>query len=161
MADDIGVRIEAAIAELLRRDTRENLYLGALAPYRDVLDAVRYPTLSGISRYEPISAAMLSRRLGVDRTVVSRYAAQLEDAGLVSRRADSADRRASLLSLTPRGREIIDDVHDKLTDAITETVSTWPKGLAAAFAEGLERLVIDARATGRESALGLMLLGSR
>ncbi|RRO83468.1 MarR family transcriptional regulator [Corynebacterium bovis] len=142
---EIGTRIEVGLRELLRRDTRERLYLSALDRHQDVLDAVRYPALAGIYWYGPINAAGLGRRLGLDRTVVSRYAAVLEKSGRVRREPDPSDKRASLLSVTDDGRAIMEDIRRHLATVITDSVSDWPEGLALAFAEGLERF---ASATG-------------
>jgi DNA-binding MarR family transcriptional regulator len=144
MDPELGVRIEVALVKLLRRDTRENLYAQALAPHSDVVDKIRYPTLSGIYWYGPISAAALSLHVGLDRTVTSRYASQLVEAGLVRRTPDPTDRRASLLALTEVGRRVVEDIRADLADAIAGTISGWPNGLAAAFAESLERFVVDA-----------------
>lgn len=44
---------------------------------------------------------------GVDQSVVSRQISELQAKGLVCRRPDPADRRASLIRLTPAGHELL------------------------------------------------------
>ncbi|OZD79444.1 transcriptional regulator [Rhodococcus sp. 05-339-2] len=141
---DLGTRTELALVKLIQRDTRAHLYERALAPFSDIVDAVRYPTLSGIFWYGPLSAAALSERVGVDRTVASRYAAQLENAGLVQRAPDARDARASLLTLTDEGRTVVAGIRLELANVIKSTFDDWPPGLAESFVEGLERFVAAA-----------------
>lgn len=47
----------------------------------------------------------IAERRGVDQSVVSRQIGELEQRQLVSRRRDPSDRRASLVRLTPHGRD--------------------------------------------------------
>ena len=45
---------------------------------------------------------------GVDQSVISRQIGELEHRGLVCRRPDPSDRRASLVRLTPAGHDVLD-----------------------------------------------------
>jgi DNA-binding MarR family transcriptional regulator len=49
----------------------------------------------------------IAERRGVDQSVVSRQIGELEQRGLVCRRPDPSDRRASLVRLTPKGHEVL------------------------------------------------------
>jgi DNA-binding MarR family transcriptional regulator len=49
----------------------------------------------------------IAGRRGVDQSVVSRQIGELQQRGLVCRRPDPSDRRASLVRLTPEGTEML------------------------------------------------------
>jgi DNA-binding MarR family transcriptional regulator len=57
-----------------------------------------------------LSQAELQRHLGVDGAAVTRQVKQLESEELLSRRADPADNRFTLVTLTPEGRERLREV---------------------------------------------------
>ena len=58
---------------------------------------------------EPLSVNEVSRRALLDQAWVSRSLRTLEAKGLVARRDDSRDSRLTLMTLTRRGREILDE----------------------------------------------------
>ena len=58
---------------------------------------------------EPLSVNEVSRRALLDQAWVSRSLRTLEAKGLVERRDDSRDSRLTLVTLTRRGREILDE----------------------------------------------------
>ncbi|MFG1347388.1 MarR family transcriptional regulator [Xanthobacter autotrophicus DSM 431] len=99
--------------------------LGDFFPYRLAVLAERvsmavaqlYADRFGISRAEwrvlaalGVNAAMAARDISaystLDKMQVSRAVARLEEAGLVTRATDDADRRAKILTLTPAGRAL-------------------------------------------------------
>jgi DNA-binding MarR family transcriptional regulator len=57
----------------------------------------------------PLGVSEISRRALLDQAWVSRSLRALETAKLVQRRSDPADSRLTLVSLTRRGREILDE----------------------------------------------------
>jgi DNA-binding MarR family transcriptional regulator len=79
--------------------------------------------------------------VGIDRSGTSRYADRLQRAGLIKRTTDPLDRRATLLSLTPKGARVIGKLNATLTDHLRALTSAWPDGSAEALAEGLELLL--------------------
>ena len=62
-----------------------------------------YLVLATLGRGEPSTQVALAQHLGVDRTMMTYLLDDLEDAGLVERRADPADRRARRVTLTVTG----------------------------------------------------------
>lgn len=54
----------------------------------------------------------LAELRNVDQSVISRQVGELEAQGLVSRRPDPADRRASLIRLTPEGLRVLEHAHE-------------------------------------------------
>ncbi|AUY54743.1 MarR family winged helix-turn-helix transcriptional regulator [Streptomyces sp. CB01881] len=99
------------------------------------------PVLSGLARTGPCSAADLGREVGLDRTTVTRRADRLERAGLVERRPDPADGRATLLALTDDGRTVIAATRQRLATGIEHALAAWPEADARDFARLLRRFV--------------------
>lgn len=63
-----------------------------------------YQVLAAAGRGEPSNQLALAQKLGVDRTVMTYLLDELEQAGLVRRRPDPADRRARQVGLTEAGQ---------------------------------------------------------
>ncbi|MFF0656659.1 MarR family winged helix-turn-helix transcriptional regulator [Micromonospora tulbaghiae] len=65
----------------------------------------------------PLPARDLAEQLGCDRSNVTSLADKLEQAGLVERRTDPADRRQKALVVTGRGRQVRDRVRQVMSDS--------------------------------------------
>jgi DNA-binding MarR family transcriptional regulator len=63
---------------------------------------------------------------GVDQSVVSRQISELQAKGLVCRRPDPVDRRASLVRLTPAGHELLDRTGELRRDWLRGALSRIP-----------------------------------
>jgi DNA-binding MarR family transcriptional regulator len=137
--DTPGAAIADTLGRLLQRGTRARLYAGLTADLDAALDESTYPVISGLARLGPQSAARLGAAIGIDRSVVSRHATRLERAGLVERLPDPADQRATLLHLTPRGRQAVQQMRQRLASAFDDYLATWPPGEARVFAASLAR----------------------
>jgi DNA-binding MarR family transcriptional regulator len=74
------------------------------------------------------------------KTKVSRAVAQLEKSRLVQRRSNKSDLRESLLSLTPEGRAIYDDLAPGARDFAEHLLEAIPAADRPAFARALEHL---------------------
>ena len=83
----------------------------------------------------PLPARDLAEQLGCDRSNVTGLADRLEQAGLVERRTDPADRRQKTLVVTGRGREVRDRVGQVMSD------SRLLDGLSTAELTALRELV--------------------
>ncbi|MFI1179179.1 MarR family winged helix-turn-helix transcriptional regulator [Streptomyces sp. NPDC020799] len=134
-----AARVAAAIGALTLRATRAGLY-GRLASGVEGVDATTYPVLSGIARVGPVTATKLAEAIGMDRTVTTRYATRLQEAGLITRRPDPADARATRLALTDAGEHAVAALRRAMESFLAEEMATWPPGEAATFATRLERL---------------------
>ncbi|WP_424187310.1 MarR family winged helix-turn-helix transcriptional regulator [Actinokineospora sp. G85] len=88
----------------------------------------------------------LAERLDVDPSVVSRQVAGLIQAGLVSRRPDPDDGRASLLELTPTGTDCLARHRDRWAAWLGRAVADWDEADAATLTALLDRLHDDVRA---------------
>lgn len=65
----------------------------------------------------PLPARELAEQLGCDRSNVTALVDKLEQAGLVRRRVDPADRRQKTLVVTDVGRRVRDRVHRVMSDS--------------------------------------------
>jgi DNA-binding MarR family transcriptional regulator len=65
----------------------------------------------------PLPARDLAEQLGCDRSNVTALVDKLEQAGLVQRRVDPADRRQKTLVVTDAGRRVRDRVHEAMSDS--------------------------------------------
>jgi DNA-binding MarR family transcriptional regulator len=99
--------------------------------------------LAVIERNGPARVTALAEAARVDASVVSRQAAQLEQAGLVERRPDPEDGRAQQLSITSAGREVLENGRTKLAAIVTERLAGWDPEELRTFTATLRRLVAD------------------
>ncbi len=67
------------------------------------LSLSRMEVLHELMHAGEISQAELQRRLGMEGSLMTRFAKQMEAAGLITRRADPKDNRFTLVALAPAG----------------------------------------------------------
>jgi DNA-binding MarR family transcriptional regulator len=90
----------------------------ANAAFADVPGGPRgYQVLTAVDRTDPRSQLELAGHLGLDRTVMTYLLDDLEQAGLIERRPDPADRRARRIMATAAGHELLCDLHRRLQAA--------------------------------------------
>lgn len=80
----------------------------------------------------PRRVGALAEDLGVNQSNASRLVDRLVGQGLVERTRDSADRRASLVALTPAGRSTLAVVHEHRLAALRSVVARMPAQVRAA-----------------------------
>jgi DNA-binding MarR family transcriptional regulator len=78
-----------------------------------------------------------------DPSTVSRQIAALVRDGLVERRADPDDGRASVLVPTESGLELLEEQRRRIGLALGRVVRQWAQEDVDAFLELLERFVVD------------------
>ncbi len=93
-----------------------------------------------LARSGPTHASVAAEQLGVDRSVISRQARQLEDLGLVEMYADATDGRARFLSLTTFAVERMDMVGATGKSLINDALSSWSAEDLRQFAAFIARL---------------------
>jgi DNA-binding MarR family transcriptional regulator len=84
--------------------------------------------------------ARLARAFQVTKQTMTSTLARLETAGFVEIRADPADGRAKLVSLTPSGRAAHADAIRRLGPALALAADGLPAGLVEGLLPGLEAL---------------------
>lgn len=91
------------------------------------LDRALFPLLVGIERRGPIGVVELAEKAGRDYTTVSRQVAKLEELGLVTRRAGTADARVREAEITTKGKAMTDAVDAARAKIADKIFATWPK----------------------------------
>jgi DNA-binding MarR family transcriptional regulator len=131
-----------------------------LAGVRDLLRAVRLVKSEVLVRHEGAPAGAigvlatidtigechlkdLAARCALDPSTVSRAVAELVRAGLVARSADPADGRACVLTVTPRGRQTLDDYHRLADEHLAAALHAWAPEDVAALSALLRRFATD------------------
>lgn len=120
MDDNVGVLI-GQVARLMRRSFDERARsIGVTRP--------QWQVLSLLGRNEGINQGGLAELLEVEPITLGRMIDRLQEASLVERRADPADRRAWRLFLTERGAGLV----DQLRPLAAETIEDVLEGVDAA-----------------------------
>ena len=137
---DLAVRLRLAITRTSRR-LRQEAGTG--------LSPTLTAALATVDRHGPLTPSELAQRERVRRPTVTRLAARLEEMGLLARAADPADRRSSLLSVTPEGRALLETMRDRKDAYLASRLAGLDPEERAALdraAAILERLLEDDRA---------------
>ena len=83
----------------------------------------------------------LASGLGLDATTITRHLDDLEARGLITRRPDPADRRATLVRLTPQAVARLDAADADRRTRLRELLADWPADERYEFARLLSRFV--------------------
>ena len=127
-----------------------NTFSRILAPLYEEkygLTVAEWRLIAILARFGPLSANGVCARAEMDKVRVSRAVARAMTSGLIDRRIDRADRRRSILTLTPRGRAIHDEIVPRALEREAEVIGT----LETEEAEALFRLI--GRLQGQANAL--------
>ena len=139
---EIGER-QPHIGGLLRlawQHVRRSIYAGVeRAGYADLHPAhvalFRYPTIEGLRPTE------LAEQTNLTKQSINGLLRHLEHTGYVELRADPEDARARLITLTPRGRELMDLVWRLAAQAELEFAQVVGEQSFRELRAGLERFV--------------------
>ena len=110
-----AARLRIAVARLSRR-LRPTKAAGALT-------VTEIDVLVAAERRGPIRLSDLASFAGLNPTMLSRLIPKLEQAGLVRRLADGADRRVCRVEATAKGRALLERVRTERNDALSRRMS--------------------------------------
>ena len=130
--DTIGVLVSDVTRLLRRRFDAQARSIG--------VSRAQWRVLIALARAEGINQAGLAERLDVETITVGRMVDRLEEAGLVERRADPADRRAWRLFLTPRAHPILAELQAVAVGVRAEMLAGLSADEEAALQGLLQRL---------------------
>ena len=95
----------------------------------------------------PSAQQTLVELLGIDATNLVAILNRLEDAGLIERRRDRADRRRAIIALSERGEQLLADLDRALRQIDDEVFATLTSSeretLNALLAQAVEHIVAD------------------
>ena len=132
--------IEEQLTAFLRRSYRVHL------PPRNgdvALDRAAYGTMCRLADDGPQHLAALARAFGLDPSTVTRQVRSLEKDGLAVRNKDPSDRRVVVLDLTPRGRDVLEQVRRERQERLQKMLAHWSR----ADLEDLGRLMAEFNAS--------------
>lgn len=130
--ETIGTMI-GHVARLLRRSFDERARgIGATRPQWQVLRL--------LSRYEGINQGGLADLLEVEPITLGRMIDRLQEAELVERRADPADRRAWRLHVTPKGNALVAALHPCGEETLAQALDGIDEAGRADLMTMLERI---------------------
>lgn len=107
------------------------------------LSLPRYIALGMIGRFEPCSMTHLAAYSALDRTTLTRMTDQLVRSGLVERTTPPSDRRQVLLSMTYRGRDVLEAARSLVDGVNSDLVRGLPDADQRAIARGFEEIVAN------------------
>jgi len=146
--DPDGVPSSACYCQALRQAARRAtaFYDAALAPVG--LRVSQFGVLGRLHRYGPRSIQALAAELVMDRTTLGRNIRPLERDGLLCAIADPADRRSRLLSVTPRGAELVAAARPAWMTAQAEFEARYGAGPATRLQTALQDVVTALHTSG-------------
>jgi DNA-binding MarR family transcriptional regulator len=152
--------IEAAFGLMARKAGLARVHERMCAAAGVDLDLPSFTLMRRLGECGPARASDLAVLAGLDLSTVSRQIASLEHVGLVERRPDPLDGRASLLLLSARGRSVSAKLSKARRTVFAEVLAEWPEDdverfgdLLARFARamaGINEPALDRAATHRE-----------
>ena len=101
------------------------------------LEVPEWRVLAHLGQFAPITARDIAAHSRMHKTKVSRAVAALEELDFVERSAATGDRRAELLSLTPKGRAAYDDLAPRAAEFVAELLT----GFSTANRRTLDALI--------------------
>ncbi len=146
--DTANKQIEQQITVLLRRVQRIHLSTttGDVA-----LERSAYGIMCKLADEGPQRLGALATAFGLDPSTITRQVQALEEIGLAARVTDPSDRRASILDLTPTGREVLDGTRARRRSRLQAALSDWSEDdlstfgrLLGEFNASLDRLLEEA-----------------
>ncbi|MFF9351948.1 MarR family winged helix-turn-helix transcriptional regulator [Streptomyces sp. NPDC014734] len=130
--DETAARLRPAVVRLAH---------GLRAPAeRHGLTPSRLTALGVLSAHGPLRIGDLARGMGIGKPSASRLVDILVAAGLVGRRPDPHDQRASLIALTPAGTAVLDSIRRDSLQALASLVAELPDDRRAVLADAVPLL---------------------
>jgi DNA-binding MarR family transcriptional regulator len=150
----VTTHIEQQLTILLRRTQRIHL---ATATGDVEIDRSGYGIMCRLVDEGPQRLGALAQSFGLDPSTITRQVQSLEQSGWVARRPDPADRRASLLDVTPEGSAVLVETRERRRTWLRDALQDWPERDRDEFGRLLERFntcidqlhLPDDRATGQ------------
>ncbi|WP_416064320.1 MarR family winged helix-turn-helix transcriptional regulator [Rhizobium sp. ZK1] len=107
------------IGERLQADTQQVIEELGVS-----IQAAQYPFLGAIDRLGPLTVGELAQAVGITQPGATRTASQLMELGFLDMQQSAEDQRRRVVSLTPKGQELVDYSRQQV----------WPR-IAAAVAD--------------------------
>ena len=100
----------------------------------------------------PLSVGALADRLGLTLSTVSGVLADLDQAGLVERSADQADRRRTIVKIRPEAGRVVEEWLDGASAPLARVLDRLDTDERAAFIKAMDMLEAEFRITNTDAA---------
>jgi DNA-binding MarR family transcriptional regulator len=120
------------IGERLQADTQQIIEELGVS-----LQSAQYPFLAAIDHAGPLTIGELAQTVGITQPGATRTVSQLLEMGYVDMQAAAEDQRRRLVSLTPKGQELIDYSKRSVWPRIEQAVTELCGGLSGPILEQL------------------------
>jgi DNA-binding MarR family transcriptional regulator len=145
--DTANKQIERQMTVLLRRVQRIHL---STRDGEVNLERSAYGIMAKLADGGPQRLGALASAFGLDPSTITRQVQALEELGLAERKTDPTDRRASILDLSPHGRDVLEQTRAYRRARLQQALADWPEDDRADFARllrefnaSLDRLLDD------------------
>ena len=122
--DGPNKQIEQQMTVLLRRVQRIHL---STTSGEVNLERSAYGIMAKLADEGPQRLGALAAAFGLDPSTITRQVQALEELGLAERRTDPTDRRASILDLSPNGRDVLERTRAQRRARLQQALSDWPE----------------------------------
>jgi DNA-binding MarR family transcriptional regulator len=122
----------------LRRMVRALRAAGRDAERKHAVTAAQLFVLRELGATPGMSLGELAQRVHTSQSTVSEVVTRLVDAGFVRRRTPAADGRRRELSLSARGRAVVQGAPKSMSERLLDAFDEMPAGRRQAVADGLE-----------------------
>ena len=107
----------------MMRRIHAGLHPRALAMDAEGVGPLGGMVLMAVADEGSVSIAALTADMGRDKSQMTRLVQMLEGKGLIVRAADPTDRRVSVLSLTPEGRDFVQRIEVVLSETLDDVLA--------------------------------------
>lgn len=136
-----GIPIRRQPAPLARRFQQISVAMIAEAFAAEELVQIEFAALTFLDDVPDIDQRRLAESLGIDRNNAGQIVERFEKQGLLNRRINGDDRRARQLSLTAKGRRILDRMRPKARAANERILSPLAPAEREVFIDLLVRII--------------------
>ena len=154
--DSLARELNEALDRVIRRASLTRVHRRLHAAARVTLDRSSYWIASWLADSESMRLSDLAEVLYTDLSTVSRQVQAAERAGLVERRPDPVDGRASRIRLTRGGRNAFDRVRAAQRAEILAVIEEWSPEEQRTFAQLMDRFASNFLAWAVEDASGAL-----
>jgi DNA-binding MarR family transcriptional regulator len=131
--DEVSGRLNEMLREV------KQLHTTVMARVGQRVELPATGVLGTLSEHGELRMSALAEHLRLDLSSVSRQVAALERVGWVSRQRDPSDQRASLLTISRAGNDLLVRFRQERAAVLREVFQDWSPADLSAFAASLDR----------------------
>jgi len=132
-------RLDDQVGHLLRRASQRHLSIYGQAISE--LTPMQFATLAKLTEAGALSQNALGRLTAMDAATIKGVVDRLKKHGLVQTENDKTDRRRTIVSLTPNGRDLLADLIGDAQNISAETLKPLTNSEQAMFLHLLRKLI--------------------